>query len=357
MTLLRTLVLTIGIILLSTPLFASKNRPEIEFFDSLMEDMYLFYGNLHSHSRASDGKDSLDEVFNRGRDHYGLDFYASTDHAEQISLKEWEKIEEIADKHNVDGEFVTLRGFELSIFFNREGHVNIFLTDDYNFTGAVRGVKAVYRWVRRNKGILQFNHPGDPGDMDGFKYRSWASDYVFAMESGNGSNGNNTDRYLPYFQKALDKGWKIAPTNNQDNHSAKINSHRTVAIAPFLTRDGIVDAMRNRRLYSSDDPNMKVIFKYKEHWMGSVVSTGCDTLTFTIAVEDDEPITKLELITNHGEIAAELYADGEKEIFWEPKVSIEESTYFYLKVYEENIYDEDRGRNEQIAVTAPIWFE
>ncbi|MEG2501122.1 MAG: hypothetical protein RSA78_08640, partial [Oscillospiraceae bacterium] len=40
-----------------------------------------------------------------------------------------------------------------------------------------------------------------------------------------------------YYNKALDKGWHVAPSNNQDNHKGKwgdANTARTVVIAPTL---------------------------------------------------------------------------------------------------------------------------
>jgi len=88
--------------------------------------------------------------------------------------------------------------------------------------------------------------------------------------------------------------------------------------------------------------------------MGSEVETAEETINFKIWIRDDEPIKKVTVYTNQGAAAAEFIPDTDiYEVKWEPEIEIGNSTYFYVQVEEENLYDDDL--ETQIAVTAPIW--
>lgn len=322
--------------------------------------MRFYFGNLHAHTEYSDGEESPRAAYKWARDVLGLHFYAVTDHSERISAKEWRLTGQAAEDFDEHGRFVALRGFEHNVdFIGQSGHANIFATKDHLgiWDALSMDVDEVYEWVRQRNGLMQLNHPGRPsGVFDDLRLRSWANPWVFAIETGNKAHGNNSGRYLQYYQRALDAGWRLAPANNQDNHSLEITSHRTVILAPALSRAALLAAMRRRRLYSSDDPNMKVTFKLDQAWMGSDVLVDTDAVTLTIAVEDDEPITRVEVVTNRGAIAAERSFGRDRAVSWKPTVSVIGRTFLFVKVYQRNLRDADGGHNTQIAVTAPIWL-
>jgi hypothetical protein len=322
-------------------------------FDDELGGMGIYFGNFHSHSTISGAQGTPDEVLTWAKTSAGFDFYVMTDHAEEISSSEWKQMLEETDKFNEDGVFVAMRGFEWSssVF----GHVCVYNTDRYTNSIVSPFLLMFYCWLNFNDGLAQFNHPGREELMfRNFMYIKCMADNFFAVETGNKDTGNNDHTYLNYYTDALDKGWRVAPTSNQDNHSMKTNSHRSVAIMDSLTRQGLIDAMKARRIYSSDDPNMEIIFKQNEAWMGSVIKTSDDIVKFKIWIRDDEPIKKVTVYTNNGAAAAEFIPDYEiYEVKWEPEIEISNSTYFYVQVEEENLFDEDI--ETQIAVTAPIW--
>ncbi len=324
-------------------------------FDEELGGMGIYYGNFHSHSTISGAQGTPDEVLTWARDTAGFDFYAMTDHAEEITATEWKQMREATDRFNEDGVFVAMRGFEWSssVF----GHICVYNTDRYTNSVFSPFLLMFYFWLNCNDGLAQFNHPGREELMfRNFMYLRCVADNFFAVETGNKDTGNNDYTYLDKYPDALDKGWKVAPTSNQDNHSMNANSHRSVAIMESLTRQGLIDAMKARRIYSSDDPNIEIIFKHDDTWMGSEVETADETINFKIWVRDDEPIEKVTLYTNHGVVAAETIPDSETpEVRWEPEIEIGNSTYFYVQVEEKNLYDADL--ETQIAVTAPIWVK
>jgi len=318
-------------------------------------DMQYWFGNLHSHSGYSDGEGDPAEVLAWARDEAGLDFYAMTDHSEQLFGSEWEEIGVQVALADEAGEFVALRGFEWSHPIN--GHVCIYDTDDYTAAYFAIWINFIYDWIDERDAFAQFNHPGrEIGVFNDLDLETYVVDNFFAIETGNKGDGNNDGEFLPYYTQALDNGWRVAPVSNQDNHSMSVNSHRTVYVGPTLSSDGLRAAMGARRLYSTDDPDIEIAFKLGDAWMGEVVPAPEDSARFTVKVTDDEPIVAVELIGNGDTVIAEqLPGPDTSELLWKPEVPVTSGDYVFVKVTSTDELDGDGP--EQIAVTAPIWFE
>jgi hypothetical protein len=323
---------------------------------ALLDGKNIYFGNLHAHSKYSDGKGMPEANFKWARDVAKFDFFALTDHSEQVFPWLWSDIGKMANKYNVSGKFVAMRGFEWGNPLS--GHINVFDTDYQTNVIVIPGVDPFYLWLQMNNGIGQYNHPGDtPITYNDFRYVSKADKYMCLLETGNGGTANNDGDYLPWYIKALDKGWHVAPAANQDNHSMSTTCHRTAIIASTLSRTSLKDAIRNRRVYSTDDPNMKVVFKCGSVWMGSQMATSDPKVTFTVSVVDDEPIVKMELISNGGVVVdTEVFNEDAAEYVWQVPVNLTKDAYYFVKIYEYNVNEPEDG-STQIAVTAPIWID
>jgi hypothetical protein len=321
----------------------------------LLAGMNIYFGTLHSHTGYSDGTSTPAEAFAWARDEIGFDFYVVTDHACMLDQSKWDDTGEQAEAYTQEGVFVALRGFEYTN--NTSGHINVFFTDD--FVSAVRYPYLLffYFWLDATSGFAQFNHPGrTPTVFDGFQYHDRLRDNVVLIETANKTVTNTRGSHLDYYARCLDKGWRVAPTAGQDNHSLTITNIRTAYIGETLSRDALVDAMRDRRIYSSDDPNMKVVFKHGDKFMGSIVRPTGFFTRFAAWVKDDEPIQQLQLITNSGKVADEIsYTEETTEVVWRPWVYLFGRDYFFLKVIGVNQLDE--SDDLQTAVTAPIWID
>jgi hypothetical protein len=346
----------VSILILSMVFVAIMATSAMADQNALLGDMDIYYGSLHAHSNYSDGKGTPEENFLWARDVAKYDFYALTDHSEQVFPWMWATIGNLANKYNVTGQFCTIRGFEWGNPLS--GHINVFDTTTQTNVIVIQGVDVFYMWLRLNNGIGQYNHPGEqPLNYNNFRYISKDDKYMCLLETGNGGTGNNDSKYILQYIKALDKGWHVAPADNQDNHSMNTNSHRTAIIASELSRSSLLDAIRNRRVYSTDDPNMKVVFKAGILWMGSQMATEDSEITFDVSVTDDEPIMKMELISNKGVIVAtKTFSVAADEYEWQPTVQLAGDAYYFVKVYELNTIETYDGAT-QIAVTAPIWVD
>jgi len=316
--------------------------------------MNFYFGNFHSHSGISDGEGTPEEIMKWAREEKNIDFYAMTDHSEQIFGNEWNEMKQMTDLYNEDGIFVAIRGFEWSHPLN--GHICIYLTDDFNTAYSSLWISEIYDWIDEKGAIAQFNHPGREANVfNDLKLEMEVIDNMVAIETGNKGDGNNDGEFLPYYTQALDNGWILAPASNQDNHSMSMNSHRSVYIGPNLSRKSLYDAMYARRRYSSDDPDIKVTFKLGRNWMGSFVSLTGSLVKFTVKVEDNEPVKKLQLITNGGIVVSENIITGDQNsVTWSPEIMANTSGYYFLKVISTDVLDDDGP--EQIVVTAPIWI-
>lgn len=90
-------------------------------------------------------------------------------------------------------------------------------------------MKEYYALLAQDEGkdsISQFNHPGTMfGNFSDFNYWNPEADSrMHLVEVGNGEGQIGGSGYYPSYEQytlALDKGWHLAPSNNQDNHKAK----------------------------------------------------------------------------------------------------------------------------------------
>ncbi|HWQ30404.1 MAG TPA: CehA/McbA family metallohydrolase [Negativicutes bacterium] len=333
-----------------------------------------FYGQLHSHTgEISDGQGTLDEAYTWARDEGDADFFAVTDHSNwldndtasenitdisQSASSEWKLVNSKADQYNKDGEFVAIAGFEMTWSGSTGGwgHINTFNTPWFvSRSNSSMDLESYYsRIAADTASISQLNHPGKTfGDFADFGYYSKEADAVVNLiEVGNGEGAIGSSGYFPsyeYYTRALDKGWHVAPTNNQDNHKAgwiTANDARTVVLSTDLTRSSIYEAIRSMRVYATEDKNQKINYKVNRNAMGSILDSP-DKLEVYISVEDPDSgdgIGEISIVSNGGTEVASKTFDGNTAL-WELELDPQYS-YYYVRV------DQEDG---DIAVTAPVW--
>lgn len=326
-----------------------------------------YFGQLHAHTNISDGTGTLDEAYQWVKK-AGADYYAVTDHSNwfdndtKASLADgsmstaWVKAHEIADKYNKEGEFTAIYGYEMtwSGSTGGYGHMNTFNTPGFETrTNSKMNLENYYKALQTQpQSLSQFNHPGKTfGDFVDFGYYSEGADQVINLiEVGNGEGPIRGSGYFPsyeYYTRALDKGWHVAPTNNQDNHQGNwytANNARTVILASQNTRDDIYNGIKEMSVYASEDNNMTIDYSINDHIMGSSLTSDTEKLNFKVSVKDDDIISKISVIANGGvEVIAKDFNSSNAE--WNFELA-PDYTYYYIKVVQ---------KDKDIAVTAPIW--
>ncbi len=366
---------------LSVKAYAHKDgfKDSIEVVRDFMErssDRYnIFFGQLHAHTNISDGAGSIEEAYAHASDVKNLDFLAVTDHSNSFDndgsgvlsedgsaiSSEWKLAHETAAAYTTD-EFVGLYGYEMT-WSNGLGHMNTFNSPgwqsrtqaDYKTYGtALDNYYAALATVPES--ISQFNHPGTTfGDFQDFAhYTETYDELITLIEVGNGEGAIGSSGYFPsyeYYTRALDKGWHVAPTNNQDNHKGlwgDANTGRSVVLVDTLTEANIYDAMRNYRVYATEDNDLGIYYMLDGNIMGSILSSSDvgDTVSVSVDLTDptDSENATVSVIVNGGYAAATQSASCNETVTFSVPASY---NYYYIKVVQED---------GDIAVTAPVWI-
>ena len=353
----------------------------------------LYFGQLHSHTQYSDGAGSLNsalEYIKKLPDSANVDFVAFTDHSNYFDSKNnpnpeealydvtkvkdsdsshsWSTYKETIAKFNTSqSDVIAIGGFEMT-WSGGPGHINTFNTPGIvsrnnttlNNKSGDAGLKEYYKLLSNEKGkdsLSQFNHPGKTfGNFVDFSYWDAAVDTRIQMvEVGNGEGQIGAGGYYPSYEQyimALDKGWHVAPTNNQDNHKGKwgnANNARDVIITDNFSEEGIYEAIRAKRMYSTEDKNLELGYTVNGLMMGSSITEMPEELSFNITFNDPDSkdsIDKVEIVANSGKVVKTW--ETEEEL---AKGSVSETldpdyTYYFVRVTE---------GDGDLAVTSPVW--
>ena len=352
-----------------------------------------YFGQLHSHTQYSDGAGSLDSALAYVKalpDNANVDFVAFTDHSNYFDSKNnpnveaalydtslvkdsdpshsWATYKNTVAAFNAAnaGKMVAIAGFEMT-WSGGPGHINTFNTPGIvsrnnttlNSKTKDAGLQAYYKLLSQTEGvnsISQFNHPGTTfGNFIDFGYWNAVVDTrMYMVEVGNGEGQIGAGGYYPSYEQyimALDKGWHVAPTNNQDNHKGRwgnANDARDVILTDDFSESGIYAALRARCMYATEDKNLEIDYTVNGNMMGSIIDVP-EKLNFEISFNDPDrtdSIAKVELVVNSGKVA---YTWDSAADLTKGSVSVElapEYTYYFVRVTE---------GDGDLAVTAPVW--
>lgn len=354
-----------------------------------------YFGQLHAHTaQYSDGSGTLQDGLNYFLNipkSDNVDFVSFTDHsnyfdstsasnpAEALNDKSkmtaasralWDKYVSDMTAFNSEhaGSRVAMPGFEMT-WSGGPGHINTFNSDglvsrnntNLNNKTNDAGMKLYYDTLIQNTDPLanlsQFNHPGTTfGTFSDFAY--WCPAYdnkMVAVEVGNGEGAIDSGGYFPSYAeytKALDKGWHVAPTNNQDNHKGhwgNSNTARTVIITDDFSTVGLQQGMKDMSVYSTEDKNLNLSYTVNDQMMGSIISeVPASPLKFSVDFDDPDTgdvISKVEIVTNSGRVACSRTFTA-NSANWEFELPAAKG-YYYVRVTE---------ADKNIAVTAPVWI-
>lgn len=372
----NTLLTLLSLILIFTSLTISQTLP------------YNFYfGNIHSHSWYSDGNADktpsaypapVAKAIEYGRTvANNLNFLAITDHNHneglRMTLAYWRSGVIEADTANKDGVFVGLYGQEWGTI-SGGGHVLVLGTNKligwnpgvYDVFVAKGDYKNLWKKTDSLNGFCYLAHPNnsDFGNLINTAYDS-SYDRVIqgtAIKSGPAFSTNITQTdpsnttYESYYHNLLKLGYHVAPTADQDNHNTNFgmsNQQRTVVLASSLTKNDILNSLRNRRVYASEDHNIKVRFEIGTNLMGDIFSTA-SPFAIRVKVSDATPndlVSRIEIrygIPGSGVAPTVLAtASGTDSLTTIVNQSIGSTYYYYVYV---------RQNDGHQVWTAPMWI-
>jgi hypothetical protein len=365
----------------------------------------VYYGNLHSQTSHSDGGAALgnckgaqaprtapygpDAAYPYARDH-GLDLLMVSEHNHMydgsdgtdpnadpaVAKSLYRSGLETARAFNAaHPDFLALYGMEWGVI-SKGGHLNIFNSDELlgwekNARGdlladtatARSDYGALYTLMKERGWIGQFNHPSTSGQfMVNGTALGYTADGDAAMAlcevlntSAFSINDKESETRRSNFEqacnKALEAGYHVAFSSNQDNHCANWGAsytNRTAVLVPngvALTRDSVVAALRARRVFATMYKHAQLVFTANGHVMGERFdNSGALTLRAHYASDAGRRVTSVALMEGvPGRNGTVTQVAASAEVTITPAVG---AHFYYVKL------TQDDGN---ILWSAPVW--
>ena len=369
----------------------------------------LFWGFIHGHTNKSDGIRSIEDYITNLKK-AGLNFGASTehDHIWETSDDDFNEIKDTIQKHQKEGEFILLFGYEWGYWYTGYGDICIYFFDDSlpilrSDANKYNSTEKLIKNLKSFKGdVLMIGHHSAlrPG------YRNWdyIDDSLERLVEIYSTWGNQENSYLDgnplpprykffgygehaikrgpllekkgsFVQDVLLRGHKLGFTAGGDDHfglypSGAIDPDNGIyppgimaVWADNLTKRSIWDALYNRKCYGSTGPRIIMEFYIDEYSMGDCIDLENNSKfreNRNLAIRLISPITikRIEVVRNN-EIVHFKQVDSDKfEEFWTDSMKFdlisllhsskqEKFIFYYLRVFLEA---------DNMAWTSPIWI-
>lgn len=379
-----------------------------------LASLKAYEGTMHEHSSYSDGDiRSIPADYFTAIKQAGYSFVGSSEHSDTLDagnfisvgsdcfstpdglltcltpsvdeLQKWTNTAAQATQATDNASFLGIRGFEWTS--DRFGHINVYFSQ--NFTNAktdggyVGTLESFWSWLPRapampglggslsspvpmgggGDGLAHFNHPNDKClsdtdtgcDWNGYTLVPAAVPQMFGMEVYN--DGNRDDRYMPFYVKALDKGWRLAPIGSEDEHEKKFGSDerpKTLTYASALTAEGFKEAWSARRTMALS-PGLHLrgeLLAEGAHPMGSTLNCTPGTrvpMTVKLTQKDGSAYTgEYRLFTNTGTQVASI--TGTSASFELPVPASGETRWYFVRAH-------GGSENKSVAYFAPVWVK
>lgn len=325
----------------------------------------LYFGLLHAHTNISDGLGTVEEAFSHAAGVEGLEFFAVTDHSNSfdnagagaITLdgstvsQEW-AAGKAAAAAVTNENFLGIFGYEMTWPEIRQlGHITTYNTpgwisrDQKGFADDPDALEHYLEALSTVPGsVSQFSHPGSQyGDFNRFRgYQAAFDESIQLIEVlGEGS--------LESYIRALDAGWHLAPTASQNNHNGRWgdeNDLRTVVLAEELTEESLFEAIRQHRVYATEDKDLHICWDLDGHLMGSILSDPENPEVFVSLYDPTESGScTVEVIAEGGVTLASDTAEGNSDLAIRVPGGYR---WYFLRITQ---------ADGDMAVTAPVWVE
>lgn len=344
----------------------------------------FYFGNMHAHSSYSDG--NADDVTKIPSDDYAyaknalcMDYLGISEHNHTgagMHLADWQPGRTQAAAATSTG-FVAMYGMEWGVI-SGGGHVIVYGMDSlvgwepnqyqiFVAKSVYTGAAGLFNIINRHGGnaLAYLAHPNNTdynNVLNGtFDVMSDNAIVGSAVESGPAFSTNTTYTnpsaspmsYLSYYRNMLSKGYHLGPVIDHDNHNMTFGhtaKTRTVIMAPSLSENDLLSAMRQMRFYASHDCAAKITFTINNQPMGSILrQAGAPSLSVTSVTTS--PVSSLKVmygVPGSGVAATQLTAVASGSLSYTHTALANLATgYYYL-----DITETDGSR----IITSPIWY-
>jgi len=328
----------------------------------------LYFGDIHGHTRLSDGTGTPEDYYAFARDVSGLDIAALTDHDSYgtfpIDGKPWERIKRAARDAHEPGSFVTFLGYEWTNW--ETGHRNVYYRDGdgpiFNcLDEKSRTPTALWKCLEPYESMTIAHHTGGgpvpidwsfaPGDKE------WLVE-ICSVHGSSESYGGRSCLYRPvkgvFVFDALNRGYKLGIIGSGDTHDGHPGQRTMGAptggifglFAPELTRGAVWDAFKRRHVYGTSGEKIILFSRTADAPMGSEVAWNGDSVPVVVHAVGTDAIESVEVVRN-GAVCFRHECDGIEVVLLVEDTEPPEGTSWYMtKITQEN---------GSMAWSSPVW--
>ncbi len=341
-------------------------------------ELKIFWGDIHGHTRLSDGLGTPESYYAFARDEACLDFAAIADHSQYMGDEDWQWIIEATRRFNEPGRFVTLLGYEYSlnapkphygdkcIYYPGDAGPLLRATDILRTEYADMAEHA-QEWKRH--GAMMIVHQHAMGTCSFYDpelvrlaevYSVWG-----ASESPEAARELLPARVRDYsghwVADALAKGWILGFVAGSDDHAGRPGNtswlRRSSAWpgglaavwAPELTREAIWQALWNRRCYATTGARIFLDFHVLGRPMGSVIEEPHEgPVPVRIQVAGTAPVERVQIVRD-GQLVHEWRGRAEDvAIEFEDRPPEAGLHWWYARVFQ---------ADGEMAWPSPVWLK
>ncbi|HVR28225.1 MAG TPA: CehA/McbA family metallohydrolase [Thermoanaerobaculia bacterium] len=335
----------------------------------------ILWADLHGHSHFSDGTGTPEDYFAYARDVAALDVVALTDHDHwgMVPLAKtpamWDEIRAQVERFHDRGRFVTLLGYEWTNWVSGHRHV-LYFGNDLADADILSSLDPRYEtppllWdALRGRDALTFAHHSAGGPI--------ATDWTIAPDpelepvtevvSVHGSS-EALDSPLPIYapvagnfvRDVLDSGYRLGLIGSGDSHDghpglahlASPSGGIAAILADELTREAVLEALRERRVYATNGPRIVLRVALDGARMGSSVPAGKEH-RLQVVIAAAAPLERVDVVRSGGRMESQRAAG---RMIWTLERELgptEPGEYLYVRAVQE-----DGGA----AWSSPFFFE
>jgi len=366
------------------------------------------WGMIHAHAELSDGSGSIHHFFDYMRDAAGLDFGTLTehDHVSETPDTFWQLIQEMTERYNQPGHFVTFLAYEWAKWLRQGyGDRNVYYLHDGRLM--YRSEEADYphptdlfRALQDETALIIPHHPASNGNHCDWQDHDLEKERLVEIYSSWGSSERSVNDGNPYpirparkldnplagagemplgfVQKALELGWRVGFTGGGDDHYGHPGDNIRIGWPPFQYKAGLLavwaseksrtsiwDAMWQRRTYATTGARIIVRFTLDGHHMGSILKLSDAPLLgarrrVDVEVHGTADIDKVEIVRNNQDAYTQTGGGLDVAFTWEDldelssinlppaRWSEKPFTFYYVRVTQQD---------GEMVWASPIWIE
>ncbi|MFC1558314.1 DUF3604 domain-containing protein [candidate division KSB1 bacterium] len=317
-----------SIISATTPFFMSNISKQ----DSKSYNLNInrpFWGELHTHTKLSDGNGSPEDNFEIAKKH--LDFWTMADHAfdetvfyrypvkiargDQFLNDHWERVQKLCRDYEVNGHFIPFLGYEWTSF--RYGHHNVYYLEYDQPIRIPPTLPELYASLRNVDAMVIPHHTGYPvrktgKDWDYFDERLSPFAEIYSVHGsseesrgvtplltggswmGPGESGGS-------IQEGLARGYKfgiIASSDSHGGHPGVYDLGLMGVYAKELTRKSLWEAFQNKRVFGVTGDRITLDFSVNGYPMGSIIN-GAKKRKINISAIGWDKIDRIDIVKNN----------------------------------------------------------